>query len=1244
MKCIARHGIILAGLLILLGMGRLTGQEATPTHSLARITQAPVIDGDLADACWHQVAPVYLRHWPGGREPDLKTAVRVATDGTWLYFAYECEDPTPQFPEKRSYLRDTLSTQDKVELFLEPKRGSNIYLHFLISPAGEQSDQKCTIVGEQPQRDRYFNPHWRCMGRKTARGWAIEAAIPLFYLQDMAGPEATEWGVNFTREEHVGRGRVFYSWAVPTAGFHEPQRFGILQEVPQQRGAAPFAPVLVNVESGAGQWFGSPDQYRGTDKAIWVESEAQGKAGGVFVYPAKIWLANEGGVGGSALMRLEFGPNRKPVEWEMQLGPGESLEKEITLGVRGEYAEPVVNISAEDALGPWQVAMANFGGRPQAIMSKIDAYPDRSFYTTEKEAKVYFSVDYPAAQLSKHSLTFAIQSKEGKTLWEKGGVRLAEGENVLTIPLIEMPNGRHTLQVTLWDGSGKRVDQMDESFVKLPTLGQGNEVKVDRYNRCVLVNGKPFFPFGIIAMGILPQIPKHHEEGFNSLFRWGAYYRCVDGKTSPEEAGQSDPLLEEAQKYGMKVIDATWLLVGPGQLNYASPNFVTNYEGIWKERLFGVLPIVKHHPAYIATCWGDEPSDWTVQPGSRRLRDLARQGIDWIHALDGYHPAFYNFAGIVPAHRQWTDNNDLYSAYSGSCGQELARFVRQANESAERDHKALWYMPKIEIPFGAARTVPREDKAKAYIVMVHGAAGMYYFMGGFPGLVHRDTRAGVMEWSKEIYALAPAILRRPPKQTITYSGLPEEKIKNHEYAVALALRTFPDETPVLIFVNKENYAVDCTCRLPWLPSGARLVSMFGPKQRPSLKNKAFSEKLEGLATRAYRIEGYRIQDTTTEHIIQITEKHPKEAIATGPRELLENPGFEQDGYWTVSQGKDKSPYKVGMAPEGEAHSGKHCVKLERKADDPQQNLVSPVIHLQPNRRYQFSIWWKQETPEWPKYADGRTWHYSGLDAHVQLVDAKQKDTLPPDSRLPGLAAGMKHRNWQAHNTSPEFTTGEQPVEVVVNIRNLSTGTVWVDDVSLKDLGPRQMVSKSRNLIHNSSFETARLRGWPDYALPRPTVYHTMDYLGYDDSPWRQDATYAYHGKYSLLTKQSTIRWTDLNRYAIAVKEGQDYTFSAYLRSDQEGVRVKIIVDGVGEQVFEVGTEWKRYWFTGVRKRPATQQVALDRIGQIRIESLGSPTKDKEATLWIDAMQFEEGKQPTPYVDDGYLPEYPVWND
>jgi len=194
------------------------------------------------------------------------------------------------------------------------------------------------------------------------------------------------------------------------------------------------------------------------------------------------------------------------------------------------------------------------------------------------------------------------------------------------------------------------------------------------------------------------------------------------------------------------------------------------------------------------------------------------------------------------------------------------------------------------------------------------------------------------------------------------------------------------------------------------------------------------------------------------------------------------------------------------------------------------------------------------------------------------------------------------------------------------------------------MGPVQAASKSKNLVRNSSFEVARLRGWPDHAEPWHMIYHTVDFLGYDDSPWRQDATYAYHGKYSLLTKQNTIRWTDLNRYAIAVKEGQDYTFSAYLRSDQEGVRVKVIVDGVGEQVFQVGTDWKRCWFTGVRKRPATQQVALDRIGQIRIESLGSPTKDKEATLWIDAVQFEEGKEPTPYVDDGYLPEYPVWND
>ena len=64
----------------------------------------------------------------------------------------------------------------------------------------------------------------------------------------------------------------------------------------------------------------------------------------------------------------------------------------------------------------------------------------------------------------------------------------------------------------------------------------------------------------------------------------------------------------------------------------------------------------------------------------------------------------------------------------------------------------------------------------------------------------------------------------------------------------------------------------------------------------------------------------------------------------------------------------------------------------------------------------------------------------------------------------------------------------------------------------------------------------------------------------------------------------------------------------------------------------------------VRQRPAGQQVQLDRIARIRLESLGSLAKSTEATLWIDAAQLEEGREPTSDVDDGYVPAYPVWKD
>ena len=69
-------------------------------------------------------------------------------------------------------------------------------------------------------------------------------------------------------------------------------------------------------------------------------------------------------------------------------------------------------------------------------------------------------------------------------------------------------------------------------------------------------------------------------------------------------------------------------------------------------------------------------------------------------------------------------------------------------------------------------------------------------------------------------------------------------------------------------------------------------------------------------------------------------------------------------------------------------------------------------------------------------------------------------------------------------------------------------------------------------------------------------------------------------------KPSMIRWTAVNEFALPVAQGKIYTASLYLRSDQDGVPVKLAVEGIGEQVLKVGTQWKRHWLAGPYQRPS----------------------------------------------------------
>lgn len=153
-------------------------------------------------------------------------------------------------------------------------------------------------------------------------------------------------------------------------------------------------------------------------------------------------------------------------------------------------------------------------------------------------------------------------------------------------------------------------------------------------------------------------------------------------------------------------------------------------------------------------------------------------------------------------------------------------------------------------------------------------------------------------------------------------------------------------------------------------------------------------------------------------------------------------------------------------------------------------------------------------------------------------------------------------------------------------------------------------NKSPNLVLNGSFEASINGDSPD------AWRRDFDQPPFGRDVWRTDPTTAWHGEKSLRmsAKKTAYAWGRV----LNLVEGNDYTFSAYVKGEQEGTRVKLSVNGLEdpyEKEFTVGTEWERIVLTGkaARARTSALIMLLD-----------------ETPLWVDGAQLEEGSEATPF--------------
>ena len=178
--------------------------------TVARITEAPRIDGKLDEAMWSQATLIddLEQFQPGNGEPPTeKTEFLVAIDDDNLYIGARLHDSEPAGIKRSQLVQGAaVVNDDYVEIMLDPYNNRRTGYIFYVNPNSVQRDG-LLFGGMSFNMD--WDGIWEGHAQVDATGWTAEIAIPFKTLS--FDPANDTWGLNLVRA--IRRKREEVAWS-----------------------------------------------------------------------------------------------------------------------------------------------------------------------------------------------------------------------------------------------------------------------------------------------------------------------------------------------------------------------------------------------------------------------------------------------------------------------------------------------------------------------------------------------------------------------------------------------------------------------------------------------------------------------------------------------------------------------------------------------------------------------------------------------------------------------------------------------------------------------------------------------------------------------------------------------------------------------------------------------------------------------------------------------------------------------
>jgi hypothetical protein len=571
------------------------------------------------------------------------------------------------------------------------------------------------------------------------------------------------------------------------------------------------------------------------------------------------------------------------------------------------------------------------GAYPQSIDTVSFRINTRlSFYTFEKTGDIIVYI--PDKLIFKKFSIDILINGTARASWE--GV---PGKKIITVPFsTDMPAEHYIVTAainSLWDKL-KYSARADLYILKYKV----NEVKTDRLTGGLIVNKRPFFPFGFYCYSpVHPTLPEEEAvKGFNLISPYQ--------KVEPGSFNQRKAYMDRCAQLGMKVNYNLLSVSGGGGVG-------SKIEGISDQekrtRLINEINTFKDHPALLAWYISDEPNGYNLPPDS--LISI----YNTVKDLDPWHPVTVVFMAPFLQSRNYSDAFDIVMADPYPLPDLPASYVGNVTRTLSSEFngkRPLWIVPQA---FGGGELWGREPtvqeiRSMTYQAIINGARGIQYFvrqgLNLFPKSPATWNECGRM--AVEIAEMTPWLLSD------------EEKINVRPGSRDVSVLSSTHNGQLMIMaVNKVNSPRNTGFNISKPLSGK--IKVLFENRSVNINGGYFSDQLAALGSQVYLYDLKSVKDT----------------IKPWPGNLIRDPGFED----TSSPGVPAACYAWGNGERGATYfldsrehiEGNHSLRLITPVNNGSIRLRFFPVPVAAGMTYMLSIRARADREQQPGYDTNR---------------------------------------------------------------------------------------------------------------------------------------------------------------------------------------------------------------------------------------------------------------------------------